>query len=87
MFDFAGRYAVVKKATSKKDKKRVAIKIVSKRKARESEDYLTKFLPREIQILKRLNHPHCICLLETIQTRTTFYLIMNLAENGEFLGN
>lgn len=78
-----GSYAVVRGASSKKHKRRVAIKIVSKKKA--PEDYLTKFLPREIQVLKRLRHPSCISLLEAIETNTRIYLIMNLAENGDLL--
>lgn len=78
-----GSYAIVRGATSKKHKRRVAIKIISKKKA--PEDYLTKFLPREIQVLKRLRHPNCISLLEAIETNTRIYLIMNLAENGDLL--
>lgn len=78
-----GSYAIVRGATSKKHKRRVAIKIISKKKA--PEDYLTKFLPREIQVLKRLRHPNCISLLEAIETNSRIYLIMNLAENGDLL--
>lgn len=78
-----GSYAIVRGATSKKHKRRVAIKIISKKKA--PEDYLTKFLPREIQVLKRLRHPNCVSLLEAIETNTRIYLIMNLAENGDLL--
>ena len=78
-----GSYAIVRAANSKKHKRRVAIKIISKKKA--PEDYLTKFLPREIQVLKRLRHPNCISLLEAIETNTRIYLIMNLAENGDLL--
>jgi len=78
-----GSYAIVRGASSKKHKRRVAIKIISKKKA--PEDYLTKFLPREIQVLKRLRHANCISLLEAIETNTRIYLIMNLAENGDLL--
>lgn len=78
-----GSYAVVKSAQSQKHKRKVAIKIISKKKA--PEDYLSKFLPREIQVLKRLRHQHCITLLEAIETNTRIYLIMNLAENGDLL--
>lgn len=78
-----GSYAIVRSASSKKHKRRVAIKIISKKKA--PEDYLTKFLPREIQVLKRLRHSNCISLLEAIETNTRIYLIMNLAENGDLL--
>ncbi len=78
-----GSYAVVKSAQSKKHRRKVAIKIISKKKA--PDDYLAKFLPREIQVLKRLRHPNCITLLEAIETNSRIYLIMNLAENGDLL--
>jgi serine kinase len=78
-----GSYAVVKAAYSQKHKKRVAIKIVSKRRA--PEDYLTKFLPREIQVMKRLRHPNCVCLYEAIETSSRIYLVMDMADNGDLL--
>ena len=78
-----GSYAIVRGANSRKHKRRVAIKIISKKKA--PDDYLTKFLPREIQVLKRLRHESCVSLLEAIETNTRIYLIMNLAENGDLL--
>ena len=78
-----GSYAVVKAAYSQKHKKRVAIKIVSKRRA--PEDYLTKFLPREIQVMKRLHHPNCVCLYEAIETSSRIYLVMDMADNGDLL--
>lgn len=43
-----GSYGTVYEAYFAKQKTMVAIKIISKKKA--SEDYLTKFLPREIQV-------------------------------------
>lgn len=78
-----GSYAVVKAAYSQKHKKRVAIKIVSKRRA--PEDYLTKFLPREIQVMKRLRHSNCVCLYEAIETSSRIYLVMDMADNGDLL--
>ncbi|XP_046851933.1 testis-specific serine/threonine-protein kinase 3-like [Xenia sp. Carnegie-2017] len=78
-----GSYAVVKAAYSQKHKKRVAIKIVSKRRA--PDDYLTKFLPREIQVMKRLRHPNCVCLYEAIETSSRIYLVMDMADNGDLL--
>lgn len=44
-----GSYGTVYEAYFAKQKTMVAIKIISKKKA--SEDYLTKFLPREIQVI------------------------------------
>ncbi|KYO34450.1 hypothetical protein Y1Q_0023530 [Alligator mississippiensis] len=43
-----GSYGVVYEAYFVKQKTKVAVKIISKKKA--SEDYLNKFLPREIQV-------------------------------------
>lgn len=45
-----GSYGTVYEAYYTKQKVKVAIKIISKKKA--SEDYLNKFLPREIQVGK-----------------------------------
>lgn len=45
-----GSYGTVYEAYYTKQKVMVAVKIISKKKA--SEDYLNKFLPREIQVRK-----------------------------------
>uniref|UniRef100_A0A8C0GG84 Protein kinase domain-containing protein n=1 Tax=Chelonoidis abingdonii TaxID=106734 RepID=A0A8C0GG84_CHEAB len=45
-----GSYGTVYEAYFTKQKAKVAIKIISKKKA--SEDYLNKFLPREIQVAR-----------------------------------
>uniref|UniRef100_A0A8D0B8J7 non-specific serine/threonine protein kinase n=1 Tax=Salvator merianae TaxID=96440 RepID=A0A8D0B8J7_SALMN len=51
-----GSYGTVYEAYFTKQKTMVAIKIISKKKA--SEDYLTKFLPREIQdLIHRILRP------------------------------
>lgn len=39
----------------------VAVKIVDRRKA--PKDYLKKFLPREIEVLQKLDHPRCVSFL------------------------
>lgn len=78
-----GSYAVVRKAYSRRHKKYVAVKIVCKKKA--PEDFLSKFLPREIKVLKRLRHPHVISLIEVIETNTRMYIITDLAESGDLL--
>ncbi|XP_071959364.1 testis-specific serine/threonine-protein kinase 4-like [Antedon mediterranea] len=78
-----GSYATVKSANSAKHNCKVAIKIVSKRKA--PDDYLTKFLPREVQVVKLLKHPNLVCFLQSIETTSRVYLIMELAESGDLL--
>lgn len=78
-----GSYAVVKVAYSKKLKRQVAIKIIIKKKA--PQDYITKFLPREIAVMKQLNHPNIIGLYEAIETSTRIFLVMDLADGGDLL--
>lgn len=78
-----GSYATVKGAYSSKHKCKVAIKIVSKKKA--PEDYLHKFLPREINVVKVLRHPNLVCFLQSIETTSRVYLVMEIADNGDLL--
>lgn len=78
-----GSYAVVKVAFSKKLKRQVAIKIILKKKA--PQDYISKFLPREISIMKQLSHPNIIGLHEAIETSSRIYLIMDMADGGDLL--
>lgn len=78
-----GSYAVVKVAFSKKLKRQVAIKIILKKKA--PEDYITKFLPREISVMKQLRHPNIIVLHEAIETSSRIYLVMDMADGGDLL--
>ncbi|XP_068732738.1 testis-specific serine/threonine-protein kinase 3-like [Montipora capricornis] len=78
-----GSYAVVKVAFSKKLKRQVAIKIIIKKKA--PQDYLTKFLPREIAVMKQLNHPNVIGLNEAIETSSRIFLVMDMADGGDLL--
>jgi len=65
-----GSYATVKLAFSERHKTNVAVKIISKRDA--LGEYLDKFLPREIHIVKMLKHPHLIVFLQVdnIQNKT-----------------
>ncbi|EDO47961.1 predicted protein, partial [Nematostella vectensis] len=78
-----GAFAKVKLAKSKKHNCHVAIKIIDKRKA--PKDYIYKFLPREIRVMHKLNHPNVIQLYEAIETETKVYLILELAEGGDLL--
>jgi serine/threonine protein kinase len=43
-----------------------------------NEDSLTK-LWREVNIMKRLDHPNIVKLIEVIDTETTMYLILEMA--------
>lgn len=78
-----GSFAKVKKATSIKEKKVVAIKFISKSKT--PSDYLTKFLPREIDVVRGLDHPNIIKYYRCIETTRRVYIVMQFADNGSLL--
>ncbi|XP_006036605.1 testis-specific serine/threonine-protein kinase 4 [Alligator sinensis] len=78
-----GSYGVVYEAYFVKQKTKVAVKIISKKKA--SEDYLNKFLPREIQVMKGLRHKHLVIFYQAIETTSRHYIAMELAPGGDVL--
>ncbi|KAK0168888.1 hypothetical protein PV327_002650 [Microctonus hyperodae] len=78
-----GSYATVRIANSNRHERQVAVKIVSKFHA--PGDYLKKFLPREIEVVKGLKHPNLIRFLQAIETTHRVYIIMEYAPNGSLL--
>ena len=78
-----GTYAKVRLARCRKTGEKVAIKII---KVKETPiDFSTKFLPREIEIIKKLNHPNLTCVREVIESESKVYLVMDLVRNGDLL--
>lgn len=61
----------------------IAIKNLNKRQA--SEDYLTKFLPREIAILQKVSHPNIISVYQIIETEFRCFFMLEIAQNGDLL--
>ena len=59
----------------------VAIKILEKDKIQDKEDL--ERISREINFLKKLNHPNIIKIYDIIENSKNFYIIMELANNGE----
>ncbi|XP_015347685.1 testis-specific serine/threonine-protein kinase 4 [Marmota marmota marmota] len=78
-----GSYGTVYEAYYTKQKVMVAVKIISKKKA--SEDYLNKFLPREIQVMKVLRHKYLINFYQAIETTSRVYIVLELAQGGDVL--
>ncbi|CDO62527.1 calcium-dependent protein kinase 3 [Plasmodium reichenowi] len=73
-----GTYGCVYKATDKLLKITRAVKVVSKKKL--------KNIPRfrqEIDIMKNLDHPNVVKLLETFEDSNQIYLVMELCTGGE----
>ena len=62
-----GAFSKVKGAYCERRKSRVAIKIINR--ARVSENYSKKFLPRELQIIPTLDHPNIIKTFEHFEIR------------------
>ena len=82
----SGAYAKVKTATSLKSsmcKGEVAVKIIDKKSA--PKDVVAKFLPREIETLKELDHENIIKLYDVVDTTETMYLVLELATSGDLL--
>ncbi|ESO08082.1 hypothetical protein HELRODRAFT_110322 [Helobdella robusta] len=77
-----GSYGKVMSATSNTYGK-VALKIINKKHP--SKDYYSKFLPREIDTLKSLNHPNIVKLHEVIDIYDKIILVMELAGRGDLL--
>lgn len=60
---------------------KVAVKILERRRLKEFAD--VERVAREIYILKKLQHPHIIRLLEIIETGDELFLIMEYCDGGE----
>ncbi|XP_063804837.1 serine/threonine-protein kinase SIK1-like [Pseudophryne corroboree] len=75
-----GNFAVVKLARHRVTNTQVAIKIIDK--TRLDRANLEKVY-REVQIMKRLRHPHVIRLYQVMETRDMIYIVTEYAKNGE----
>ena len=61
----------------------IAIKMLDKQRA--SREVLAKFLPREISVVRRLNHPSVLRVFRVVETPQELYFMMEMAENGDLL--
>ncbi|CAN2387810.1 Serine threonine-protein kinase SIK1 [Pristimantis euphronides] len=75
-----GNFAVVKLARHRVTNTQVAIKIIDK--TRLDRANLEKIY-REVQIMKRLRHPHIIRLYQVMETKDMIYLVTEYAKKGE----
>ncbi|KAK6181921.1 hypothetical protein SNE40_009698 [Patella caerulea] len=78
-----GSYAKVKAAFSEKLQKRVAIKIINRKRA--PKDFREKFLPRELKILASIKNVNCIQMYEIIELNNKIFIVMEHAGHGDLL--
>lgn len=79
----SGSFAKVMTAMSEKERKIVAVKIISKSRA--PHDFLTRFLPREIDVVKGIDHVNIVKYYRCIETTRRIYIVMQYVENGSLL--
>jgi len=77
-----GSYARVKQ-TECPNNTTVACKIIDKKKA--AKDFVTKFLPRELDILRRMNHDNVMKVVDIFDFPTKVFIMMEMADNGDLL--
>ena len=78
-----GSYSKVKRAYSKYHACDVAVKIVNRDIA--PKDFLSRFLPRELEIIGHLKHENICKFYEVLDTVNKVYIIMELAHEGDLL--
>ncbi|XP_062465974.1 testis-specific serine/threonine-protein kinase 6 [Pezoporus occidentalis] len=73
-----GSFSKVKAATSNKYKGPLAIKVVDRQRAPHT--FVYKFLPRELNILRKIQHPNIVRVLELIEVCSgKLYIVMEAA--------
>lgn len=63
--------------------RKIACKMIDKKKA--SSDFVMKFLPRELSIVKDIKHPNIVGVLDIIDSEDYVYIFMNICEKGDLL--
>lgn len=75
-----GKFGVVRLGKHILTGEKVAIKVINK--LQQKQRTLDEIL-REVEIMKRLDHPNIIKVFQTIDTEDNFYIIMEYASNGD----
>lgn len=75
-----GSFAVVKRAIRKSDQKEFAVKVIKKQKLTPEE---LAVVHDEVEIMHKINHPHCVKLFEIFETTKRLYMVMELLTGGE----
>ncbi|XP_050436843.1 testis-specific serine/threonine-protein kinase 3-like [Adelges cooleyi] len=80
-----GSYGEVRHAkyVSENNEHDLVVKIIDTHQT--SKDYVTKFLPRELDILRKINHPYIIYTHSILQRKAVLFVFMAYAGKGELL--
>ncbi|KAG7946682.1 hypothetical protein I3843_14G053400 [Carya illinoinensis] len=79
-----GAFAKVYHARDVQTGQSVAVKVISKRKiSATGTSCLMSNIKREISIMRRLDHPHIVKLIEVLATKTKIYFVMEFVKGGE----
>ena len=71
---------MVKRAVSRKTGEEFAIKIIKKAKLNADE---LATVHDEVEIMHKINHPHCIQLVEMFESKKKIWMVMDLLTGGE----
>jgi len=76
-----GKFSVVYRATCKNDKnKEYAVKVIEKKLLKPEE---REFLLSETSVMKVLDHPNIIKLIDTVESKTHIYIITEIVKDGD----
>merc|ERR1719150_1378645 len=76
-----GNFALVRLCQRKTDKKEFAVKIIHKKRLAKPKQQAS--LEREVDILKKVSHPHCVSLEAIYETSNHLYLVLEYCKGGE----
>ncbi|XP_071484126.1 testis-specific serine/threonine-protein kinase 3-like [Diadema antillarum] len=79
----SGSYSKVRMAVMTSTKKRVAVKIIDRKRA--PRDYQRNFLPRELALVRHLRHPNVLRTHDWFEQSGKVYMILEFAESGDVL--
>lgn len=77
----SGGFGKVYSGYDSRKKLNVAVKMIDKEFVKN--DGIQAYVEREINMMRRMKHPHVVRLLEAIETTKAYNLVMELASNGE----
>jgi calcium-dependent protein kinase len=80
-----GSYGEVILATHRSTGARRAVKLVGKAGLKRYVSNVTGFVRREVDILRRLDHPNIVRIYEAYEDENNIYLVLELCEGGDLL--